>query len=362
MTPGMDRPATDAALTTGTWIVGERYLVRDGIDRVDTALGAWLPLRGNPVWAVQERDGSLFWMEQGAGGQWRTIPDRARQLCPLERRVRVIVDESPDPRTRAPKVWAPGGRAGLADELVRLGQHDEAAIVGWVKEHGFVGVRANPREGQESVEEIRYALACLRQARDLVRAIRELKGDALRAETERLLTLPPGLLESVSRDRTATYIDEETGPHETEVQRERQPMWGVNLARAFGIAVPKGAKWPEAGAHIQALYGLSAVLGAPLERFLRVQATIAPTGDGMRLQGAIVAQGPLATAYLQTLDEASWPAITYVGSLLRVDWHAPRRCGRCGTTFRPSRPDRKWCSKRCLWAASKARAAGRPSA
>ena len=154
---------------------------------------------------------------------------------------------------------------------------------------------------------------------------------------ERLLSLPTGFLEEVQADPI------------------HQPMGGPRLAREFGIVKPKDEAWPGAGAHIQALYGLSAVLQAPLERFLRVQTTIAPTGDGMRLQGAIVAVGPLATAYLQTLDEASWPAITYVGSLLRLDWRAPRRCRRCGATFRPKRRDQKWCGERCRWAASKAR-------
>ena len=102
------------------------------------------------------------------------------------------------------------------------------------------------------------------------------------------------------------------------------------------------------------MYLLSDGLQAPLDHLLRVQAGIVPTGDGMRLQAAIVAPGPLATAYLQTLDEASWPAITYVGDLLRLDWRAPRRCRRCRTTFRPSRRDQVWCGPRCRWAASKA--------
>lgn len=104
------------------------------------------------------------------------------------------------------------------------------------------------------------------------------------------------------------------------------------------------------------------MLRAPLERFLRVQTTIAPTSDGMRLQGAIVAVGPLAAAYMQTLDEASWPAVTYAGPLLRIDWRTPRRCRRCGTTFKPTRRDQKWCSERCRWAASKAGAAVHPPA
>ena len=330
-------PATDAALATGVWVVGEQYGVRDAIDRVDTAPDAWLPLQGRPVWPIQERDGSLVWPERDWRGQWDTIRDEDRTLRPGERRVRLIVDESPDPRTRTPTVWAPGERPGLADELVCLGRQDDATIMRWVEEHGFVGLRADPREWRESVEEIRAALAHLGQARDLVHAIRQLTGDALRSETERLLSLPAGLFAELKNDPD-------------------QPMSGPALARMFGIAVPEGTtRWSGAGAHVQALYGLSAVLQAPLERFLRVQTTIAPTGDGMRLQGAIVAQGPLATAYLETLDEASWPAVTYADSLLRIDWRTPRRCGRCGTTFRPKRRDQKWCSERCLWAASKAR-------
>ena len=287
------RPATDAALATGVWVVGECYVVHDATDRADTAPSAWLPLQRR---LVQERDGSLTWPERDWRGQWGTIRDEDRTLRPGERRVRLIVDESPDPRTRTPTVWRPGERPGLADELVRLGRRDDAAIVRWVEEHGFVGVRADPREWRESVEEIRAALAYLGQARDLVHAIRQLTGDALRSETERLLSLRAGLFDEVKNDPD-------------------QPMSGPALARAFGIVVPEGTtRWPGAGAHVQALYGLSAVLQAPLERFLRVQTTIAPTGDGMRLQGAIVAQGPLATGYLQTLDEASWPAITYADS------------------------------------------------
>ena len=64
----------------------------------------------------------------------------------------------------------------------------------------------------------------------------------------------------------------------------------------------------------------------------------------------------ILAAYLQTLEEASWPAITYAGSVLRLDWRASRRCTRCGRTFKPMRRDQKWCTDRCRWAASKARA------
>jgi hypothetical protein len=64
----------------------------------------------------------------------------------------------------------------------------------------------------------------------------------------------------------------------------------------------------------------------------------------------------MATRDTCLVDEASWPAVTYAGSLLRIDWRGPRRCRHCGTTFRPKRRDQKWCGERCRWAASKARA------
>lgn len=235
---------------TGAWVVGERYVVHDAIDQLDTAPDAWLPLGGRPVWALQDRQrGGLVWPERDWRGQWGAIRDEDRTLRLGERRVRLIVDESPDPRT--PTVWAPGERPGLADELVRLGQQDESAIVRWVEEHGFVGVRAAPREWRESVEEIRAALAYLRQARDLMHAIRHLSGDALRAETERLLSLPAGLFAEVNRDRTYAYDDDRGGHHDVVVRSIDQPMSGPALARTFGIAVPKGTtRWPGAGAHV----------------------------------------------------------------------------------------------------------------
>jgi hypothetical protein len=330
-------PATDAALATGVWVVGETYEVVDAIDRVDVSGHSWLPLQGRPVSRRSGRDGRLASSETDMHDRSDPGGSARGRLRPGEQRVRLIVDTSPDPRTRAARVWGPGDRAGLADELVALGQADEAAIVRWITANGFIGIRADPHEWHESIQEIRAALAFLGQARSLIVAIRAMSGDELRAETERLLSLPPGLLKEVQADPIS------------------QPMAGPWLAREFGIVRPKDEAWPGAGAHIQALYALSSVLQAPLERFLRVRTTIAPTGDGMRLQGAIVAAGPLATAYLRTLDEASWAAITYVGSLLRINWQTPRPCGRCGRTFRPTRRGRKWCSDRCRWAASKAR-------
>lgn len=333
------RPTTDAALANADWPVGETYEVVEAIDRVDLRGEAWLPLLGRPVTPVQDPQRGVLWIEHGRRGDWSAVADEERALRYDEQRVQLIVDASPSPRTRPPRVWSPGEHPGLADELVRLGQQDDAAIVRWVAEHGFVGIRADPGERHESIDEIRAALAHLAQARDLVHAIRTLSNEALRSETERLLSLPPGLFERVRSDAS-------------------QPMSGEALRRAFNIPLPDPSiHWPGAGAHIQALYALSAVLHVPLERFLRVQTTIAPTDNGMRLQGVVAAVGPLATAYLHTLDEASWPAITYVESQLRISWRSPRRCGRCGTTFRPKRRDQKWCGARCRSAASKAAAA-----
>ena len=347
------RTATDALLASGGWVVGERYVVHGGIDGFARD-PSWLPLQGRPQWPVQQPDGCLVWPERDPAGHWRAIPDAERRLRSGEAWVQVIVDESPDPRTKPPTVWMPSQRTRLADELADLGKEDDAAIVCWVEAHGFVGVRADRWERQESIEEIRWALQRLALARDLLRAIRERTGDALRAEAERLLNIPQGFLAEVNRDTTTTW-DDERGHHEVQVKASDQPMGGPHLARMFGIAVPEGQHWHGAGAYIQVMYQLAEELQAPLERLLRVQAGIAPTGDGMRLQGAIVAPGPLATAYLQTLDEASWPAIAYIGDLLQIDWRAPRRCKRCGRTYRPSRRDQVWCGKRCRWAASKAR-------
>lgn len=328
---------TEASLASGAWLVGESYGVHDAIDRLNSDPNAWPPLSGQPSRKVQGRDGGWVWVERDWRGQPHIVPDEERKLLPGELHVRLIVDETPDVRIRQPVVWTPGDRSDLADELVRLGRQDEPAIVGWVREHGFIGVRANPRERFESVEEIRYALGWLGQARDLMVAIRDLRGEALRRATEKIIGLPAGDLTEVKDD-----------PH--------QPMSGPVLARQFGLAVPEGERWPSAGPYVQALDGLRGALQAPLQRLLRVQATIAPTGDGMRLGSAIVARGPLATAFFQTLNEASWPAITWAGSMLRLDWHAPRRCHRCGNVFRPTRRDQKWCGERCRWAASKAKA------
>lgn len=328
-------PVTDASLSTVHWVVGERYVVHRGIDQVATRSDQWLPIRGSAVWPRPDGDGNLIWHERDWRGKPMDVPDEERKLLPGELWVQVIVNESPDPHSLTPRVWLPGERPGLANELARLATADDEAIVTWVRAHGFVGIRANPREWFESVEEIRLALARLAQARDLMKAIRELKGEALRRETERLLSTP-GLLTKLKDD-------------------PRQPLAGPSLARSFGVSAPPGQRWTGAGAYMQALYGLSSVLQVPLGRFIRVDATIAPTDDGMRLQSALVAVGPLAMAYLQTLNEASWPAIAYVGDIPRINWLATRRCQRCGEPFKPRRRDQRWCGKRCRWAASKAR-------
>jgi hypothetical protein len=318
-------PVTDAALGGLPWIVGERYEVADAVDRHPVGIWSWLPYAGEASSTVRD-----------ASGNWREVHRDDYELRPSECWVRLITDVTPDVRQTRTRIWEPSQRSGLADELAALAKGDEAAIVAWVRGNGFLGIRSNQRERSESVEEIRYALAYLAQARAIMRAIRELKGDELRAEVEHQMSFEPGFLADIQADQA------------------RQPLSGTNLARRYGIEAPPGARVGGAGAHIQALYCLTTSLAAPLERFLRVQADVAPTENGMRVQGSIWAIGPLASAYLQTLDEASLPAITYAGSLLRIDWRAPRRCEHCGTTFRPSRRDQRWCSKRCHWAGGKA--------
>ena len=308
---------TDAQLRSTAWSVGASYLVRDGIDRLDVTGRDWLPLRGQP--RVDDDDGAPLVRDE-------------RKLPHTTTWVRVIRDvtSEPEPRTG----WLPVARTGLADELAKLGRADEKRIVAWVRANGFVGVRADSAESQESIEEIREACSRLAQARAIVSAIRSLKGAELRAIVEEQLGLRPGFF--------------------SEMQQEpSQPMSGVSLARRFGLQVPSGHKWPGSGSYLQAMYGLLAVLDQPIRRFARVSPDVVPTNDGMRLQGQLVGVGPLATAYLRTLEEASWPAIAYQGSVLHLEWRAARRCGRCGVTFRPSRRDQRWCSPRCRWAASK---------
>jgi hypothetical protein len=317
-----EHAATDAALGGLPWVVGERYEVHDAVDRLVVTHWSWLPYAGE-----------ASRLRQDASRNWHEVRRDNYTPAQTECWVRLISDVTPDLRTTRARAWEPSRRPGLADELADLRKEDEAAILAWVRANGFIGVRGNVGDRSESVEEIRYALAYLAQARSILRAIRELKGEELRAEVEHQMSLPPGWLK------------------ELQDEPDRQPLSGPNLARRFGIVQPPEAHWEGSGAHIQGLYCLTSVLAAPLERFLRVQADVAPTEHGMRVQGSIWAIGPLAAAYLQTLDEASWPAITYAGSLLRIDWRAPRRCGRCGATFRPARRDQRWCSQRCRWAA-----------
>lgn len=326
MESGTDRPATDAALRSGRWVVGERYLVIDGLGPLDISLDRPTPPVGQPPrWWWPDKVGQLQMVARGD-----RLPYGVRWT-------RLILDASPDPRTRAPRTWVPSDQPGLADELAALADRDEKVIATWVRRHGFVGLRAEPRESCEGIDEIRESLLQLRWARQLVRAIRELRGDTLRARVEEILGLEAGLLKKLNRPE--------------------QPLSGPWLAAAWGMRVPPGQRWTGAGAHVQAFYWLRDRLTEPLRRYLQVRPTITATTGGMRLQATLVGTGPLAAAYLQTLDEASWPAITFAGTVIGLDWRTPRPCGHCGRTFRPSRRDQKWCSPRCRWASSKARAA-----
>ena len=310
---------TDAQLRSTAWSVGTDYVVRDGIDRFDATGRGWLMLSGQP--RADDSAGASLVRDQ-------------RELPFATTWVRLIRDTTPGGQPR--KDWLPVTRTGLADELAKLGQADEEQIVAWVRANGFVGVRANPSEWQESVEEIREACSRLAQARAIVGALRTLGGDELRLVVEEQLGLRPGFFAEMQKDPS-------------------QPMSGVSLARQFGLRVPDGQAWPGAGSYLQAMYGLLNVLDEPIRRFARVAPDVVPTADGMRIQGQLVGVGPLATAYLRTLEEASWPAIAYEGSVLHLEWRAARRCSRCGMTFRPRRRDQRWCSQRCRWAASKAR-------
>jgi hypothetical protein len=312
---------TDARLRSTTWPVGTEYVVQDGIDRYDVSGGGWLALSGQPQ---LKEDGGKPVVRDG-----RTLPIAHTWA-------RVIRDGTPDLNPR--NYWLPSARKNLADELADLSQADEERIVAWVRANGFIGVRANPGEYQESIEEIREACARLAQARAILDAIRVLKGDELRSAVEYQLNLRPGFFAEMQRDPT-------------------QPMGALNLARTFGLQVPEGDSWPGAGSYLQAMYGLLVVLDTPIRRLASVGLDVVPTADGMRIQGQLIGIGPLAAAYLSTLDEATWPAVAYQGSVLRLDWRAPRRCRRCGATFRPARRDQKWCSRQCRWAASKAGAA-----
>ena len=313
---------TDALLDATNWVAGETYQVYEAVDTFVMDPGFVLRLAGDARWGRPDGRGH------------RTMPRRGEyELGSGELWVQAIADIT-DVRSRPTRNWRPADHAGLADELVALGKSDAATVIAWVKANGFVGVRADARERAECVEEIQLALRHLGQARAILHAIRDLRGPELRAEVERQMNYEPGFLTAVQSDP------------------EHQPLSGPNLARLYGVEVPSGKSWKGGGAYIQALYCLGTVLDGPMKRLLKVSAHVAPTGEGLRLQGSILAIGPLATAYQQTLNEASWPAITSSDSLLQVSWRALRRCTQCGEMFRPARRDQHWCGRRCRWAHS----------
>jgi hypothetical protein len=315
------KPETDARLDATNWVAGEVFDVYEAVDTFVMDPGFVLRMAGDARWGRPD-------------GKGRTMPHRGDyELRSGELWVQVIADNT-DIRTRPTRNWRPADQPGLADELVALEKADSATIIDWVKANGFVGVRADPRERAECVEEIRLAVRYLGQARAILRAIRDLRGPELRAEVERQMNYEPGFLTAVQSDP------------------DHQPLSGRNLARFYGVQVPSEANWRGAGAYIQALHCLGTVLDGPMKRLLKVSAHVAPTEDGLRLQGSILAIGPLATAYQQTLNEASWPAITSIGSLLQISWRAMRRCTQCGQMFRPARRDQHWCGRRCRWAHS----------
>jgi hypothetical protein len=254
--------------------------------------------------------------------------------------MRLIVDETPDPRTTKARVWRPVDQPHLSDEVAGLGDVDDTTIISWVRGHGFLGLRADPRERCEGIEEIREAAVGLGQTLALARAVRSVPWQALRTQVETIIGLPAGILAEIN--------DEEP----------KQPLSGKSLAERVGFKARHDGRWKGAGAYIQALYWLGRLLDEPLRRYVRVRPALMPLPDGMRLQAKLEAVGPLGVAYLQVLDEASWPAITYEGSSVQLHALAGRHCGQCGTVFRPGRRNQRWCSERCRWRATKVRRRG----
>lgn len=85
--------ASDVVLTATPWIVGEQYWLRDAlVDPAYPDVPRWFaPLpQDRGWWMGSETDAALLRRDP------RLVPARA------------IVDQTPDPRTRAPRVWVPG--------------------------------------------------------------------------------------------------------------------------------------------------------------------------------------------------------------------------------------------------------------
>jgi hypothetical protein len=344
-------PASDVILGASPWVVGEKYVLRDGL--VDGPASS--PSTARLLW-----DAPLG-AERGA----ERSAEYAAQLRrdPRATTARVILDKTPDMRTRPARVWMPNAESKLVDQLVRLAVAPESEILAWVRQHGFVGVRARPREWFETVDEIHYACGRLAQAWGLATLLRtrssasflEPHDAALPTFVRGFRSDGPDLLEHASLVEAADVI---LPGALIELQGESR-LSGAALAQAFGLkASPEQAAVPDVEARLQVSYLLLSALRDHVfegQGLLRVGVDAVPdaSGDAFRLQPLITAVGPLATAYLAVLDAVSWPApVSRQGSAGRqLRWRAARPCLHCGAIYRPKRRAQKWCTSKCTTAA-----------
>ena len=349
--------ASDVVLSAAPWIVGEQYSMRRALldPAYPGALRWFAPLptdRG--WWAGSEADGALVRRDP------RLVAARA------------IVDQTPDPRTRPPRVWVPDFAGSLVEQLIGLAAASESEVLAWVRKNGFVGIRARPSERFETIEEIRLACGRLGQAWGLATLLRrgtsalvKPRDAALPRFLKALWGTRPRELARASLLEAADAILPGAGEELRglapwslfDVPENRTGLSGPDLAGAFGLrASPAEASAPTVEARLQVSYLLLSVLRErAFDGLLHVAVDAAPSegGAAFRLQPVISAVGPLATAYLQVLEAVSWPApVSRGGSAARqLGWRAARQCLHCGTIYRPKRREQTWCSARCCSAA-----------
>ncbi len=349
--------ASDVVLSPTPWIVGEQYWLRDAlVDPAYPGLLRWFePLAEDRGW----------WLGSETDGE------RLRR-DPVLMAARAIVDQTPDPRTRPPRVWVPDVAGSLVEQLIGLAAASESEILRWVRTHGFVGIRARPSERFETIDEIRLACGRLGQAWGLATLLRrgasalvEPRDAALPRFLRALWGARPRELARASLPEAADAIL--PGARE-ELQglapwslfgapENRTGLTGPDLARAFGLrALPAQVSAPEVEARLQVSYLLLSVLrDRAFDGLLHVTVDAVPSEDGaaFRLQPVIIGLGPLATAYLGVLEAVSWPAtVSRGGSAARqLRWRAARQCLHCGTIYRPKRRAQKWCGRKCASAA-----------
>jgi hypothetical protein len=338
---------SDVVLSAAPWIVGEAYWLRDAsLDPAHPGALRWFkPLPGDRGW----------WMGSDADG-------RQLRRDPRLVRVRAIVDQTPDPRGRTPVVWMPDLEGDLVEQLIRLAAAPEREILAWVRQHGFVGIRARPAERFETIEEIRVACGRLGQAWALAALLRHgSSATLLKPRNGAVPTLLRALWGTRPRDLAGASLLEAADAilpgSLMELRESGERLSGVQLAHALGLKVsPEHASAPGVEDRLQVSYLLVSVLRERVfEGLLHVTVDGVPAENGaaFRLQPVITAVGPLATAYLQVLEAVSWPApVSHVGSAARMlRWRTARQCLHCGAIYRPRRRIQKWCSPKCATAA-----------